>query len=163
MKPRGLMIALFVSVALNLFAIGAVVGGLVVASRAPSGPAARPERSGPAIWAAGQALSPEWRAEYRRLLREQGPQTSRRLREVREARREAWELLGREPFDEAAATRALDAARAEEMAARRAVEARVVEFAGRLPPQERARLAERLGPAGAEGERPRRREREDRP
>lgn len=164
MSRRVLLIALFVSLAVNLFTVGAVVGGLVVAARTPAAPAGPNLRPGPALWAAGEALSPERRREFRHVLREQGPVTNARLRAARQARREAWALLGREPFDAAAATRALDEARAMEMAARRDVEGRIVDFAGRLPPGERARFAQGLAPletdaAGAmrrarQGERP---------
>ncbi|MFN3521915.1 MAG: periplasmic heavy metal sensor [Phenylobacterium sp.] len=147
MSRRVLLIVLFVSLALNLFVAGAVVGGLVAGGRTPhASPSQANPRPGPALWAAGEALPPDRRREFRRLLREQGPVTNQRLREVRQARREAWLMLGKEPFDPVAASRALDAARQAEIAARRDVEHRVVEFAARLPPDERARFAQSLAP-----------------
>lgn len=158
MSRRVLLIALFISLAVNLFTVGAVVGGLAVASRTPPAVRANPNaRPGPALWAAAGALDPEQRREFRHVLREQGPITNQRLRAARQARRDAWALMAREPFDAAAVNQALDQARAAEMAARRDVEHRIVEFSGRLPPGARARFAERLTPSDGEGPQPQRR------
>ncbi|WP_374571666.1 periplasmic heavy metal sensor [Phenylobacterium sp.] len=152
MSRRVLLIALFVSLAVNLFTVGAVVGGLVVAARTPPPQPAQEPRPGPAIWAAAQALGPEERLRFREMLREQGPAVNQRLHAVRQARREAWRMMGREPFDGRAVTGALDQARATEMQARGEVEHRIVEFASGLPPEERARFAQRLAPVDADGQ-----------
>jgi len=159
MSQNKLTIALFASVALNLFVIGAVVGGLVVASREPEAPVEPAARPGPALWAAGSQLPPETRREFRRMLREEGAQGGQRLREARQARRAAWETMAKEPFDEAATNQALDQARLLEMNARRDVEHRIVRFAGRLPADERARFAAALSPASRDGEQSERRRR----
>lgn len=153
MSRNTLTVALFVSLAVNLFVIGAVVGGLVVAVRAPAGPVEPAARPGPALWAAGSELTPQSRREFHRMLREQGAESGQRLRAARQARRAAWESMSQQPFDAAATNRALDAARVLEMNARRDVEHRIVGFAGRLPAEERARFADALAPwAGGHGE-----------
>lgn len=144
MSRRTLLIILFVSLAANLFAIGAVVGGLTIAARIHHRPEAVAARPGMGLWAAGETLPPMHRHEYRRLLREQGQATGQQMRSVRAARREAWSRMAQDPFDPAATTRALDEARTLEMNARRAAEHRIVDFAAGLPRDERARFAEGL-------------------
>jgi len=143
MSRRTLLIILFVSLTVNVFTVGAVLGGLAIAAKIHR-PEAAAMSPGPALWAAGESLPPQHRYEYRRLLREQGQLTSQQMRAVRAARREAWAHMGDEPFDPAATTRSLDEARTLEMNARRAAERRLVGFAAGLPPQERARFAEGL-------------------
>lgn len=157
MSRRAILITLFVSLAVNLFVVGAVVGGLVMASRQPPPRPAPTARMGPALWKAGEGLDPEERRAFRHVLREEGAVANQRLRAAREARREAWGMMAREPFDGPAVARALDQARAAEMEARRDVEHRIVDFAATLPPPARARFAEHLAPADRESdERPRR-------
>lgn len=149
MSRKGLIIALFISVALNLFAIGIGVGGLMMASRMHDVRAqARP---GPMLWAAGASLPQDERREFRRLLREEGRDLRPSLRQARELRRHAWTYLAKEPFDAAGARAALDRARALELESRGRVEGRILEFAGRLSPQDRARLAEGLARAPGPG------------
>lgn len=145
MSRRALVIALFASVAVNLFAIGAVVGGLVIAAHRP--PVGAANRPGPALWAAGQSLPPEHRRAYRQLLREQGRMTMQHLHAARAARRAAWEGMARDGFDPARTKTALDQARLEEMTARGAAEHRIVDFAARLPGEERVGFAQGLARA----------------
>jgi uncharacterized membrane protein len=143
MSPRALAIALFASVALNLFVIGTVVGGLVIAHRlhAVGGPLARPGAAQLPLWAAADGLPPEHRQAYRALLRDQAMGVGRQVHEARMARRRAWEELNAEPFDAAGAAKHLSEARALEMQARGEVEQRIVQFAATLPQAERAELA----------------------
>ena len=146
MSRKTLLITLFVSLALNLFAAGALVGGLVIAARRPPPVAAPAARPGPALWAAGATLPPPERRAYHEILRSEAPQMGEKLREARKARREAWDRMKQEPFDAPGAEQDLDRAMQLEIQARRRVERRLVEFARRLPPEERARFAEGLGP-----------------
>lgn len=149
MSPRGLAIALFASVALNLFAVGAVVGGFVIAERLHGmTPVQRPGmgRQQP-LWKAADDLPPAHRDAYRGLLRDQAETVALQVREARQARRRAWAGLMVEPFDAAATAKNLADARALEMQARGGVEQKIVEFAATLPADERARLAQGLAHA----------------
>jgi uncharacterized membrane protein len=144
-RPRPIL--LVVSLALNLFLIGTVVGGLVVGQRlrAMRPP---PERGGPALWVAARGLPPEHRDAYREVLRGEGGEVRLKLRAAREARTEAWKTLGQEPFDAEAVRQRLAAARAQDAAARKELEDRLVAFAAGLPADERAKLAEGLAQPG---------------
>jgi uncharacterized membrane protein len=144
-RPRPIL--LVVSLALNLFLIGTVVGGLVVGQRlrAMRPP---PERGGPALWAAARGLSPEHRGAYREVLRGEGGEVRAKLRAAREARMQAWKTLGQEPFDADAVRQRLAAARTQDTAARQELEDRLVAFAAGLPADERGKLADGLSQPG---------------
>jgi uncharacterized membrane protein len=144
-RPRPIL--LVVSLALNLFLIGTVVGGLVVGQRlrAMRPP---PERGGPALWAAARGLSPAHRDAYREVLRGEGGEVRSKLRAAREARMQAWKTLGQEPFDAGAVRQRLAAARTQDTAARQELEDRLVAFAASLPADERVKLAEGLSQPG---------------
>ncbi len=149
MSQRGLAIALFVSAALNLFAIGAVVGGFVIAERlhgmTPT-PRLGAGQQQP-LWRAADDLPAGHRAAYRGLLRDQALGVAQQVREARQARRRAWAGLMAEPFDATATTKSLADARTLEMQARGGVEQKIVEFAASLPADERAKLAQGLAHA----------------
>ena len=148
MSNRGLAIALFLSMALNLFAVGAVVGGFVIAHRihqtVPGLMAGRPGMPQQPLWAAADGLPPAHRDAYRAILRSQALGVAQQVRAARLARRQAWAGLTTEPFDAAAAGKALAEARMLEMQARGGVEQKIVDFAATLPPPERAQLAQGL-------------------
>lgn len=142
MAQRNIVIALVVSLAINLFLVGTVVGGLVVGQRMKAGP---PQgRGGGGLMLAGRELSPENRTAYREILRGDNGDLRVKLRQVRQARDEAWAELGREPLDVAAVHRRLADARTQEIAARGLLEDRIVTFAADLPADQRAKLAEGL-------------------
>lgn len=143
MAQRNIVIALVVSLAINLFLVGTVVGGLVVGQRMKAGPP--PGRGGGGgFMMAGRELSPENRTAYREILRGENGEVRVKLRAVREARAEAWGELGKEPLDIAAVNRRLADARSQESAARSLLEDRVVAFAAGLPADQRTKLAEGL-------------------
>ena len=146
MSPRGLAIALFVSVALNLFAIGAVVGGFVIAERLHGMTLVQRPGMGQQqpLWAAADTLPTAHRDAYRALLRDQALTVGLQVRQARQARRQAWAGLMTDPFDAAATAKNLADARALEMQARGGVEQKIVEFAATLPVDERAKLAQGL-------------------
>ena len=152
MSPRRLYIALFASLALNLFAIGAVVGGFAIAHRLgpPPPPPGGGMGQGP-LWAAADSLPADQATTYRRLLREQTQGLSQQVRAARQARREAWLSLNTEPFNAAAVTRSLVQARNLEMQARAGVEQTIVDFAAKLTPEQRAKLADGLAKTGPKG------------
>ncbi|MDO8912683.1 MAG: periplasmic heavy metal sensor [Phenylobacterium sp.] len=153
---RTLTVALVASLALNLFVIGAVVGGVVVGHRVREA-AQAPERPRQPLWRAADALPPERQRAYRQLLRAEAGGVGGQMREARQARREAWADLGAQPLDGLAISRRLAEARALEMTARGGVEDRIVAFAATLPPAERAELAKGLARSGPGGRGPRER------
>ncbi len=144
MSQRNLTIALFVSLAVNLFAIGAVVGGLVIGTRMAQGRESVMRPGPPPFFQAAESLSPERQEAYRQTIRGEAGQVRRKLMQAGQARREAWSDLGEEPFDATAVRRDLARAQAIEAEARSAVEGRVVEFASELSLQERQAFAEAL-------------------
>lgn len=140
MSQRSLTIALFISLAVNLFAIGAMVGGLVIGVRMSSA-----MRSGPPpIFAAASALPEARQDAYRQALRGEARHVRRSLMRAGEARRQAWSAIADEPFDPAAVRQSLKDAQAIEAQARTRLENRVVDFAGDLSLEERGALAEAL-------------------
>lgn len=146
MSRRTLAIILFVSLAVNVFLVGAAVGGLVVGQRfRPERPAMA--RNGPPLWAAASQLAPEQRRAYRQLLRGEAGEVRDGMRAAHEARTRAWRGLAAEPFDPDAAKRDLNAARSRETQIRAGVDGRIVDFAAKLPPADRAALAEGLAQA----------------
>lgn len=155
---RTLSIALFASLALNLFLIGAVAGGLVVGQRVRGDDRPPAGRGPPPLWRAADVLPPEQARAYREALRDQGRAAREEMHAVRAARLAAWRALGDEPFDAKAAKARLAGIRAEEAAARGRIEDGVVDFADRLSPADRAALARGLsahrgGPRGERRER----------
>lgn len=145
MNSRALTIALVASLALNLFVIGAVAGGVFIGQRlrdaAPAATGGRPRQP---LWTAADSLPPEHRGAYRQILRGQAMEVGGQLREARQARRAAWAGLAADPLDGPAVAKRLAEARALEMTARSVVEERIVTFATTLTPAERAALAEGL-------------------
>ena len=140
MSRRTLAIILFVSLAVNVFMIGAVVGGLVMGERFRH---ERPTagRGGPPLWNAANQLPPEQRRAYRALLRGEGGVAREGMREAHMARAAAWRGLAAQPFDPAVAKRDLGVARMREMQIRAGIEDRIIDYAAGLPPAERATLA----------------------
>ncbi|HEY9234716.1 MULTISPECIES: periplasmic heavy metal sensor [Phenylobacterium] len=158
MSRKSLLIVLFVSLALNLFLIGTVAGGLVVGQRFRAAHP-MPARVGvqPPLWRAADGLSQEQRNAYRAALRSGGPQMRDAMRQVRVARQDAWRALADEPFDAAAARRRLAEIRTQEARARGLVDDKVVDFAAGLSPAERTILVKGLTEPRGRGEPPHRR------
>jgi len=155
MTSRGLKIALAISLALNVFAVGAVVGAGYMRHRLVEPP--RGER-GPPLMRVGERLPEAKRAAFRARMRQEGMTARPLMREAREARREAIALFGQPQFDAAAASAALARARQAEFTARGRFETAMTEFATTLTPQERAELAKSIrsdgrGRGGGDGRR----------
>lgn len=143
MSRRTLLIVLFISLAVNLFLVGGVVGGLVVGQRL------RPDRPPMArmnqpVWAAAQALSPEQSKAYRTMLRSEGMEARTAMRQAREERTQAWRTLGAEPFDPAVTKQRLAQVRSREAETRGQIDGRIVDFAAGLTPADRQKLAKAL-------------------
>lgn len=144
MSQRSLTVALFVSLAVNLFAIGAVVGGLVIGVRMSEGRESAMRPGPPPIFSAASALPEARQDAYREALRSEAREVRRSLMRAGEARRAAWGEIAADPYDPAAVRRALTEAQGIEAEARSRLESRVVDFAADLNPEERQALAEAL-------------------
>lgn len=144
MSRKTLLIALFASLALNLFLVGAVAGGLVVGQKVRAERPHMAQRPNPPLWRAGDALPPDRAQAYRRALRDQSPEVREAMRAARAARMEAWRSIGQEPFDPAATKRRLAGIRAQEADARGQIEEDMIDFAAGLSPDERKVLAQGL-------------------
>lgn len=144
MKPRGLIIGLVVSVALNLFLAGLIVGGAVVARCvAETRPPALAQNRTP-LWRAGDELPQPKRRAFRQMVRHAGLDTREDIRRSRAIRREAIDAMESPGFDPGETIPRMNEARRIDSDARSRVEARILEFAATLTPQERALLAQGL-------------------
>lgn len=143
MSRKNLLVLLFVSLALNLFLLGGIAGGLVIGQKFRGGHAP-PGRAAPPLWRAADELPPDQAQAYRAALREGAPQMRDAMRAARTARQEAWRSLAVEPFDPAAVKGRLAAIRTQEAQARGLVDEKIVDFASGLAPAERAKLAQGL-------------------
>ena len=146
--PRRLSVLLVASLLVNVFAAGAIGGGLFMLSRQEGW---RPHATGQRrpIRAAGEALSPSDRAHFRQAMRQVIEGNRDLLRTARENRTEAAQLFVQPQFDQAAVAAALNRARSADTLLRARLEAAAIDFAATLPATERAILAqglERRGP-----------------
>lgn len=160
-KPR---IWLWVSLALNMLLIGAILGGLAYRAHAPAPPPqdASASRLAPRGFAA--ALPPEHRAAYRQAARQALRAAREDIRAVREARRDVAELVRADPFDRQALEQALGRLRT----AQGVVEARsqtvVIDVLADMTVEERRVVADQwMRPRERGADRGARPAREDRP
>jgi uncharacterized membrane protein len=155
---RPLLIALVVSATVNVFLVGGITGVALARKPAPVAAATSPSQAErparPPLWAAGEGLSPERRSGLRQALREANQKSQPTTRDARIERLAAMEALRAQPYDAAAASRHLEAARRRDSVARANVEAALVDFAGTLTPAERSILAEGLTRVYAPRKRP---------
>jgi uncharacterized membrane protein len=147
-KPGGLVIGLIVSVALNLFLAGLIVGGVVVARRVaearPPAGLAPPNGNRTPLWRAGDELPQPQRRAFRQMFRQAGLDTRPAIRESRAIRRDAIDSLESASFEPNAAIARMNEARRMDSDARSQVETRILEFAATLTPEERRLLAQGL-------------------
>ena len=145
MKPRGLIIALVVSLAVNLFLAGLIVGGVVVARRVSEmRPPALANQNRTPLWRAGDELPQPKRRAFRLMFRQAGLDTRDAIRESRAIRREAIASMEAPNYDARAAIEKMNRARQLDSQARSQVEAQMLEFAATLTPEERELLAQGL-------------------
>lgn len=140
MSPRTRLL-LFVSLGLNLFLVGLIVGGLTLGARDR---ATRGHAKSRSLISVAERLEPANRESFHALLRREAEEARPRVRALRQARGEAATAVTADPYDPQAAAAALDRARAEELALRRELDREVLVYAVRLSPDERALLAEAL-------------------
>ena len=153
--PRWLLpTALFVSLALNVFVVGAFLGLHMAGGRPPPPAAADGPRARNPLAAAVRQLTPEQQAAWRARMSERGPEFGPRLREARQLARRTMASFGDQPFDADAKLAALKRARLVEAVGRMEMDRRIVAFAATLPAADRARFGEALArPAVAPGRR----------
>ena len=143
MNGRRLKLAFFLSLGLNLFLIGLMVGGLLMSRRAGESPAGR-GRGAAHYLAAAEAFDPADRQAFQEMMQREAREGRPRIEAIRAARREARRAMAEPNFDPAVVQAALERAHAEQFALRREVDAAVLQFAARLDPQERAALGEAM-------------------
>jgi uncharacterized membrane protein len=160
-SQRNLVILLFVSLALNLFILGAAAGAYVFGDRMHH---RRPEfHGGNPMMMAGSVLPDNEAQAYRDAVSAQVMAERQKVREARQIRHDALARLGADPVDPAAISGDLDRARALETDARGEIDHAIVQFAAKLPAADRAKLGAALsqppmhrgGPHGPPGPGPR--------
>lgn len=143
MSRRTLFILLFVSLALNLFILGAGAGAFLLGERLhPDRPPGM--RGGPPMFAAAASLPDAEAQAYRDALSAEALAVRPTLRQARRLRNDAWLKLGADPVDAAGIVGDLDKARALQAQAQSDVDKKIVDFAARLPAAERGRFAEAI-------------------
>ncbi|MBV2149870.1 periplasmic heavy metal sensor [Sphingobium sp. AS12] len=149
MSERALRIVLIVSLVLNVFVIGGLVGAAVmwkrVEAQRPLVGIGRPAR----LREAAQALSPPNRRMLRQTVRAAAQSLRPQAEQARAARREAGRLLVQPKFDRAAFEAALARARTADVTIRTRLETAVVDAAAKLPVEERVALADAMDRSGA--------------
>lgn len=145
---RSLGVVLAASLLVNVFAAGAIGGGLFMLSR-PGVWRSPPIVAGPQpIRSAGMQLPPPDRRRFRQTMRRVVEDSADLVRTARESRREAAQLFMQPDFDQAAVSAALERARNADVLLRTRLEAAAVDFAANLPADERALLAQGLERGG---------------
>jgi uncharacterized membrane protein len=138
MRPPWLLIVgLLVSVALNLFLVGAGAGIVALGLRIANDSGARP---GAFLWAT-QAMSQPARGEVRRGLAGLRDQVHADVERSRALRIQGWDGLAAAKPDAAAIKQALAQSRQLDLATRTKVEEHVVDQVAALPPADRAAYA----------------------
>lgn len=147
MSGRKLVIALLVSLAVNLFLVGLGVGAWALGPRLMQPTPVVTQGAGrPALplWAVARSLSPQYRPAFNIVLRKALLDTVGDIREARAIKRRAFDAMAADDFDPIKTTADLDSARALEFGARQRVEHDVLIYAATLPLEERANLAEAM-------------------
>ncbi len=131
-------VLLGVSLVLNLFMIGAVAGVLILRHQAQT------RRGGDPVFSAADGLPPAQRDAFRAMVAARLAAIRPNLHDARLARRDAMMRIAAVPFDRAAAGADLARGRADDAAARGQLEDGILDFAGALPPDQRAVLVKGL-------------------
>jgi len=157
MSTRALWVALSVSLAVNVFVVGAFVGsrlsdgtrGMPVSAKGPD------PRSRNPVGAAIRELSPEAQAAWRAGSLEFSTRAAPKMREARTLSQAAFRSLGDPAFSPEVARANLERARALEFESRLEMDRRLVAFAVTLSPADRSSLGEALArPRAPRGDRP---------
>ncbi|MFM0237941.1 periplasmic heavy metal sensor [Paraburkholderia phytofirmans] len=143
MNGRSWKVVLVASLVLNVFLVGAIVGGAYqwFAARGATAPVLAQQR---ALRFAAQTLSAERQKAFIDGLKEARRDGRQYAREGREGRREVLRLLAAPQFDRAALDAALERTREADSHLRAQVEGSVADFAATLSPEERVQFADSL-------------------
>ncbi|PRX30581.1 putative membrane protein [Paraburkholderia sp. BL18I3N2] len=143
MNGRSWKVVLVVSLVLNVFLVGAIVGGAYqwFAARGATAPVLAQQR---ALRFAAQTLSAERQKAFIDGLKDARRDGRQYAREGREGRREVLRLLAAPQFDRAALDAALERTRQADSHLRAQVEGSVADFAATLSPEERVQFADSL-------------------
>jgi uncharacterized membrane protein len=133
----GPRVPLAISIVLNVFLLGALIGGTVWLELSKPHPAGT-------LQSAIQKLPEPELSDLRHALRDVRRDLRPTMIESRQARRDAADLLQQPKVDTVALLAALDRARTADIAIRTKLEQRIVEFAATSSPQIRQLLAEGL-------------------
>lgn len=148
---KGWKIAIGVSLALNLFLIGSMVGVMVTGLRAfgDREDVQRGRRPG-SIGAAFQALPEDRRQAFREVMRAQALAAGPDFRAAGEARREAMQLMSAPTYDAAAVSSALQRAREADGRARASIDTTLAQRLSQFSQSERQLFARGMmrGPGG---------------
>ena len=139
-----LFVLLFVSLALNLFILGAAAGVTIFADAFHPKPPQAP------MMAAATLLPEGQRDAYRESLSDAAAAARPKLRQARRLRRDAWLRLGAEPLDGAGVLADLDRARTLQSQAQDEIDRKIVELAAPMPAAQRARLGAALAQPAAQ-------------
>ncbi|WP_165790887.1 periplasmic heavy metal sensor [Pleomorphomonas carboxyditropha] len=137
-------IALALSLALNVFILGAAVGAWIW--RLAPMPAAQPADQG--LASAAQAMAPDQRQAFRQALAKARSDAQPDSQAARDARDKLARLLKEADLDRDAIDATLETTRAADIRVRARVEAAVMDFAEGLDSQSRALLIDGLSSRG---------------
>ena len=144
MNGRSWKFVLAASLVLNVFLMGAIVGGAYqwFAAHSANAPLLAQQRT--ALRFAAQTLPAERQQAFIDGLKNARREGRQFAREGREGRREVLRLLAAPQFDRAALDAALARTRAADSSLRAQVEGSVADFAASLSPEERIQFADSL-------------------
>ena len=140
-----ILIALIVSLALNLFLGGLMIGRWVSgpphhrAAAAERGPGGEPGRI---LQRMAGSLPQEHRPAFEAVIGRHQERIVVLATQAREARAQVRDVLNKEPFDRAALDRAFETVRTRNDALQTEIQATIAEAAAALPPEARRQLAD---------------------
>jgi uncharacterized membrane protein len=148
MTSSRIKIALAVSLALNLFVIGAVAGSAGMQARlTKKAPQSSTRGNTSALIRAAEVLPEAKRQQYIARLKTEGENAQADFKAARAARVRASDMIAAPNYDLAGISALLAEARTHDVRARTRFETAVIEFAATRTPEERKVLGERLCPS----------------
>ena len=147
MIERSRSIVLAISVALNVFIVGAAVGGAYMWHASGLLRPGAPERGGLAV--AANAFSAKERKTFRQMLMQARTEAASDIAAARSGRLKLAQLMVAEPLDRQAVDAQLASIRQSDIALRARLEKAVIDFAETLTPADRKIFVEELRGHGA--------------
>jgi uncharacterized membrane protein len=147
MSERSRFIVLAISLALNVFIVGAALGGAYMWHASGHFPPGTASRGG--LGVAANALPAEERKIFRQMLMQARKEAASDIAAARSGRLKLAQLMMAEPFNRQAVDAQLDSIRQSDMALRAGVEKAVIDFAETLTPADRQNFVDGLRGHGA--------------